>query len=277
MKSEELLKSNSEWDVKETITVYENYNSVNDEELLVRKASNGHLGAQLVALKLRQDDEMERNLPVNLNVNEFYDLGLKGQPLAASYAASSIDEVDEVKAIKNIDEVIKVQLKLIQTSILEGGLGNFPFYVSLLLLKENESSKIDNDWVIDKKNVSKLSNQELQNIVNMNKYLAKVGYDITPIYFMQMYYFGYGVNKDFVESCAWAKNVDQTLINRELINLIKKIESEKLSTEQEIQCKALTERYKDYLKHDYANWLQRDSIVYKSQAQKILDEYNIKF
>ncbi|NHB57513.1 hypothetical protein G9F32_05605 [Acinetobacter sp. 194] len=274
-----IFLNNKEWDAKQTLDVYDS-SSFEDTVLIQKlesKANQGHLGAKMVMLMVKQDQDMKTNKPVDLSINEYYDFALKGQPLAASYAASSIYEVDQDRDIKYIDEVIKVQITLMETAIKGGVIANFPFYISLLLLKEDESSKIDDDWVIDKKNVSKLSKQELQNIINMNKYLAKIGYEISPIYFMQMYYYGYGVKKDIVEACAWANNVDQGLINNELKILIKKIQSERLTSDEEIKCKVLIASYKIDLQNDYEDWLKNHSIVYKDEAQKILENQNIKF
>lgn len=118
---------------------------------------------------------------------------------------------------------------------------------------------------------------QLQNIINMNHYLSQVGYEISPIYFMQIYYYGYGIKKDIVETCAWANNVNKNLINKDLIDLIKKIDSIQLNQGQDKQFKELTAIYKERLSKDYESWLKNNSIVYKSEALKILNDYNIKF
>lgn len=139
-----LLTSSGQWDAKQTLEIYES-SSFKDTELVnkLKNISNqGNLGAEVVLLKFQQDQAMKKNSTVDLFENEFYELGLKGQSLAASYAASSILEVDHIKDIKNLDKIIKIQQKLLETGIIGGVVANFPFYISLLLFKEDESSKI---------------------------------------------------------------------------------------------------------------------------------------
>ena len=94
---------------------------------------------------------------------------------------------------------------------------------------------------------------------------------------MQIYYYGYGNNKDIVRACAWARNAQSDLLDHELLKLKSKIDSEKMSSDQMKECDLLSEKMKNELKNNYEDWLQNHSIVDKDEAQKILDEYHIQF
>ncbi|AXQ23415.1 hypothetical protein BEN71_15625 [Acinetobacter wuhouensis] len=282
---EKILDSNkNEWDAKETVLAYnylgENNNIENIKKLDTLVAKN-NLGARLVKYKLEQDSLMKNNEPVDLYYNEIYQLGISGQPLAASYAATDISEVSEIQESKlNYLDIIKIQKKLLETGIKGGVLANFSFYLSLLTMGEDEAKKNNDNWLINKKIISglNLSKKDNSNLFNTSLFLAKKGYDISPIYLMQFYKDGIGVDKDIVEACAWAQLVPKYINDNDVkiykLNLVNLIKSEK---DKEL-CLNKSEMYKkNILGANYDEWYKEFGISYNYEAEKILEQEGIKF